>query len=67
MNPICTQLSFSAGTGSGVLAEMILRGELDRPKNFVMIRAFPGMENSQSNAYARDIEARCLTAGIVLS
>lgn len=64
MSVLCTQLSFSAGTGSGALAELILRGEIERPKNFVMIRAFPGMENGSSNAYARDVEVRCKEAGI---
>lgn len=64
MNAICTQLSFSAGTGSGDIIERVLRGEIERPENFVVIRAHPGMENGSSNTYARDVHARCLTAGI---
>lgn len=64
MNPICTQLSFSAGTGSGCLAEMVLRGDLERPKNFVVIRAHPGMENGDTNKYCADVAARFAAAGI---
>lgn len=64
MNPICTQLSFSAGTGSGCLAEMVLRGDLERPKNFVVIRANPGMENGDTNKYCADVAARFQAAGI---
>lgn len=63
-NPICTQLSFSGGTGSGALAEMVLRGDIERPKNFVVIRAQPGMENSKTNAYCAQIEQRCELANI---
>ena len=64
MNPIVTQLSFSAGTGSGCLAEMVLRGDLERPKNFVVIRANPGMENGDTNKYCATVSARFAAAGI---
>ncbi len=64
MSPICTQLSYSAGTGSHALLSMVLRGELERPKNFVVIRAYPGMENGSSNALARQAETDCKAVGI---
>lgn len=64
MKPLCTQLSFSAGTGSGALAEMILRGDLERPKNFLVIRANPGMENSETNTYCASMVVRFKSAGI---
>lgn len=64
MNPICTQLSFSGGTGSGCIAEMLLRGDLERPKNLLIIRANPGMENAETNRYCAAMAARFAGAGI---
>lgn len=64
MSARCTQLSFSAGTGSGCLAEMVLRGDIERPENFVVIRANPGMENRETNAYAAQMAERFRIAGI---
>ena len=64
MSPLCTQLSFSAGTGSGCLGEMVLRGDLERPRNLVVIRANPGMENGDTNKYAIAMADRFKAAGI---
>jgi hypothetical protein len=64
MNPICTQLSFSGGTGSGCIAEMVLRGDIERPENFIVIRANPGMENSDTNRYCESMAAKFRSAGI---
>lgn len=58
MNPICTQLSFSGGTGSGCIAEMILRGDIAVPDNFIVIRANPGMENVETNRYCEQTAVR---------
>lgn len=59
-----TQLSYSGGTGSTVLAEMVLRGDIERPKNFIVIRANPGMENSETNAHVAAMAARFRAAGV---
>lgn len=64
MGVLCTQLSFSGGTGSGCIAEMILRGDIERPKNFIVIRANPGMENRDTNAYCDTMRQRFESAGI---
>jgi len=64
MSPLVTQLSFSAGTGSGCIAEMLLRGDLEIPRNLVVIRANPGMENSETNAYCANIADRFKAKGI---
>lgn len=64
MDPICTQLSFSGGTGSGCIVEMVLRGDIEKPKNFIVIRANPGMENRETNDYCIDVANRLKIAGI---
>lgn len=43
---------------------MILRGDLERPKNFVVINADPGMENSETYAYCRSVKTRFAEQGI---
>ena len=63
-SPLCTQLSFSGGTGSGCILEMVLRGDLEKPKNLVVIRADPGMENHETNKYCAAMANRCLLANI---
>lgn len=62
--PLCTQLAFSGGTGSGCIAEMVLNGDIPRPDNFVVIRANPGMENSETNSYVEMMADRFKSAGI---
>lgn len=64
MTAVCTQLSFSGGTGSGAILEMVLRGDLERPPNFVVIRANPGMESGETNAYVDYMRPRVESAGI---
>jgi hypothetical protein len=61
---LVTQLSFSGGTGSGALLEMVLRGDIERPRNFIVIRANPGMENSETNTYVQYMAARLAAAEI---
>lgn len=64
MTHLVTQLAFSGGTGSGCLAEMLLRGDLERPQNLIIIRANPGMESSETNAYVDYMVPRFQAAGI---
>lgn len=62
--PLLTVLSFSGGTGSGCIAEMVLNGDLDRPENFIAVRSNPGMENSETIKYCEDVENRLSSIGI---
>lgn len=64
MRPWLTRLSFSAGTGSSAILWMVLRGEIQRPLNFIVVNADPGMENRQSYAYVDMMERECTKAGI---
>lgn len=43
---------------------MVLRGHIERPENFIVIRANPGMENSETNRYCESMSARFQNAGI---
>lgn len=43
---------------------MVLRGDIERPDPFLVMRADPGMENQESREFAFDIEMRCKLAGI---
>jgi hypothetical protein len=61
---LVTQLAFSGGTGSGCIAEMLLRGDLSIPNNLVVIRADPGMENSKTNDYCSEMADRFRAANI---
>lgn len=63
-NTLVTQLSFSGGTGSGAIAEMVLRGDIERPRNFIVVRANPGMENGETNDYCEHMAKRFRAAGI---
>lgn len=62
--PWVTGLSFSGGTGSGCLLEMVLRGDLPRPDPFIVLNANPGMENHLTYRYVNAMEDRCKAAGI---
>ncbi len=64
MRPWLTRLSFSAGTGSSAILWAVLRGELERPRNFLVVNADPGMENRATYAYAAMMEQACQKAGI---
>jgi hypothetical protein len=63
-SPLLTVLSFSGGTGSGALIEMVLHGHIERPDPFLVINADPGMENSATYTYVADVESRCAAADI---
>lgn len=43
---------------------MVLRGEIERPRNFLVLNADPGMENSRTYEIVADAERRCNEAGI---
>lgn len=64
MSPILTQLAYSAGRQSHGILEMILRGELPKPPNFIVLNGDPGMENSQSYEFVDSARQRCRMAGI---
>lgn len=59
-----TVLNFSAGKQSSALLWMVLRGELKRPENFIVLRADPGMENSETYEYVSLMEKECAKQGI---
>lgn len=64
MNPLLTSLSYSGGVQSNVLLEMVLRGDLQRPENFIVINADPGMEDERSENFVDRAQWRCKQAGI---
>lgn len=64
MSPILTQLAYSAGQQSHWILEMILRGEIPMPENFIVLNADPGMENAQSYDFVDSARQRCREAGI---
>lgn len=64
MRPWVTALAFSAGTGSAAVLWMVLRGELERPKNFIVLNADPGMENRDTYTYVAMMERECQAAEI---
>jgi hypothetical protein len=63
-SPLVTQLSYSAGTASHALLQMVLLGEIERPRNFIVINADPGMENSVTYKFVDQAERECRSAGI---
>lgn len=63
-SPILVCLSFSAGSQSTAILEMVLRGELDRPDRFIVLCADPGMEDSRSLVIRKYMLERCQAQGI---
>ena len=63
-SPKLTVLNFSGGKQSSALLWMVLRGELPRPKHFIVLTANPGMENSLTYKYVDMMFVRCREAGI---
>lgn len=63
-DPTLTVLNFSAGKQSTCLLWMVLRGEIEVPDNFLVLRADPGMENNETYRYARWMEGLCRDRGI---
>ncbi len=58
-SPLLTVLNFSGGKQSSALLWMVLRGEIERPDNFVVINADPGMENSLTYDYVAKMKTLC--------
>lgn len=62
-NTKLTVLSFSGGTGSGAIAEMLLNGDLNYDTELLIVTADPGMENSKSYDYVEEMRERFVDAG----
>lgn len=62
--PLLTVLNYSGGQQSTAILWMVLLGEIERPSEFVVLNADPGMENSGSYAHVRAMMRRCQEAGI---
>jgi hypothetical protein len=62
--PWLTVLSYSGGTGSHAILEMILLGEIPRPKIFVVTNADTGMESSETYRLIEETKPRLEAAGI---
>jgi len=62
--PILTSLSYSGGEQSHGILEMVLRGHIPRPRNFVVIGANPGMEDERSQEIVDSARIRCAVEGI---
>jgi hypothetical protein len=61
---LLTTLSFSGGTGSGAIAEMLIRGDLECATDLVVTTADPGMENSKTYDYIAEMHERFSSVGI---
>lgn len=62
--PKLTVINFSGGKQSSAILWMILRGDLPRPANLVVLNADPGMENSRTYDYIEMMFEECEKAGI---
>jgi hypothetical protein len=62
--PYISVLSYSGGAQSHALLEMVLRGELEKPRNFLVMNADPGMEDSRTYRFVQDARERCIASGI---
>jgi hypothetical protein len=60
---LLTSLSFSGGTGSGCIAEMLLNGDLVCDTPLVIVTADPGMENSSTYDYVAEMSERFYEKG----
>lgn len=59
-----TVLNYSGGKQSTCLLWMVLRGDIDRPENFIVLNADPGMENSLTYKQNALMRGECEKAGI---
>lgn len=62
--PKLTVINFSGGKQSSAILWMVLRGDLPRPENLVVLNADPGMENSRTYEYVEMMFSECAKAGI---
>lgn len=61
---LLTTLSFSGGTGSGAIAEMLLNGDLVCETPLLVCTADPCMEDSRTYDYVAEMAERFVEAGI---
>jgi 3'-phosphoadenosine 5'-phosphosulfate sulfotransferase (PAPS reductase)/FAD synthetase len=61
---LLTVLNYSGGRQSTCLLEMVLRGEIAMPRNFVVLNADPGMENKRTYELVASMKQRCADAGV---
>ena len=64
MKPLLTTLNYSGGRQSSALLWMVIRGEIETPKNFVVINANPGMERGETYRYQAMMADECKRAGL---
>ena len=62
--PYITVLSHSGGRQSQLILEMVLCGEIEKPFNFVVLNANPGMERRKTRLLIENNRERCHEAGI---
>ncbi len=61
---LLTTLSFSGGTGSGAIAEMLINGDLSCSTDLIVTTADPGMEDSRTYDYVAEMAERFASVGI---
>lgn len=64
MKPDLQYLAYSGGAQSHALLMMVLRGEIARPEDFIVINADPGMEDQRSYGFVARAKAACAKVGI---
>lgn len=62
--PLITVLNYSGGTQSSALLWMLIRGEIERPKNLYVLNANPGMEHRATYEYTAKMRDEAHGAGI---
>ena len=62
--PYIHVLNFSGGAQSSYMLELVLRGEIEKPRRFLVVNADPGMEGAKTEKNMRQYRARCAEAGI---
>lgn len=64
IEPILTTLSYSAGTQSNVILEMMARGDIPIPKKMAVVNANLGMEDERSQDFVTNAKIICAKLGI---
>lgn len=59
-----TVLNYSGGRQSSAILWMVLLGEIERPEEFLVLNADPGMENAATYRYNKEMRKECEAAGI---
>lgn len=63
-DPIVTTLSFSGGRQSTWLLESLIRNEIERPENLLVVNADPGNEKKSTYELIETYREKCAKAGI---